>query len=128
MPVAKNFQITQVDLPILDKHGLPVKGAYLTSVDISGLVSSVQKRTVLPGNQLIALNCLVAIELKKQTDGMEGIDVSANYDEWRESAKGHGLNSRRFKECVDGLMKKDMVNLRNEVYRSVPKTQNSEVV
>jgi hypothetical protein len=121
MPVAKNFQITQVDLPILDKHGLPVKGAYLTSVDISGLVSSVQKRTVLPGNQLIALNCLVAIELKKQTDRMEGMDVSANYDEWRESAKGHGLNARRFKESVDGLTKKDMVSLRNEVYRSVPK-------
>jgi hypothetical protein len=121
MPAIKNFQITQVDLPILDKHGNPVKGAYLTSVDISGLVSNVQKRTVLPGNQLIALNCLVAIEAKKTTDGMEGIDVSANYDEWRESAKGHGLKPRRFKESVDALIKKDMVSLRNEVYRSVPK-------
>jgi hypothetical protein len=121
MPIPKNFQITQVDLPILDKHNLPVKGAYLTTVDISGLVSSVQKRTVLPGNQLIALNCLVAIEVKKQTDGMEGMDVSANYDEWRESAKSHGLNARRFKESVEGLTKKDMVHLRNEVYRTVPK-------
>ena len=121
MPAPKNFQITQVDLPILNKHGLPVKGAFLTSVDISGLVSSVQKRTVLPGNQLIALKCLVAIEAKKQTDGMDGIAVSANYDEWRESAKGHGLNPRRFKECVDSLVKKDMVSLRNEVYRTVPK-------
>jgi hypothetical protein len=126
MPAIKNFQITQVDLPILDKHGNPVKGAYLTSVDISGLVSSVQKRTVLPGNQLIALNCLVAIEAKKTTDGMEGIDVSANYDEWRESAKSHGLNPRRFKESVEGLTKKDMVSLRNEVYRSMPKTSKDE--
>jgi hypothetical protein len=122
MPPAKNFQITQVDLPIMDKHNLPVKGAYLTSVDISGLVSSVQKRTILPGNQLIALNCLVAIELKKQTDGMEGMDVSANYDEWRESAKGHGVNARRFKECVESLAKKDMVVYRNELYRTMPKT------
>jgi hypothetical protein len=122
MPAAKNFQITQVDLPILDKHGNAVKGAYLTSVDISGLVSSVQKRTILPGNQLIALNCLVAIEAKKQADGFEGMAVSANYDEWRESAKNHGLNARRFKESVDGLTKKDMVSLRNEVYRSVPKS------
>jgi phage/plasmid primase-like uncharacterized protein len=121
MPAAKNFQITQVDLPILDKHGNAVKGAYLTSVDISGLVSSVQKRTILPGNQLIALNCLVAIEAKKQADGLDGMAVSANYDEWRESAKNHGLNARRFKESVDGLTKKDMVSLRNEVYRSVPK-------
>jgi phage/plasmid primase-like uncharacterized protein len=122
MPPAKNFQITQVDLPILDKHNLPVKGAYLTSVDISGLVSSVQKRTILPGNQLIALNCLVAIELKKQTDGMDGMDVSANYDEWRESAKGHGVNARRFKESVDALSKKEMVVYRNELYRTMPKT------
>ena len=128
MPAAKNFQITQVDLPILDKHGNAVKGAYLTTVDISGLVSSVQKRTILPGNQLIALNCLVAIEAKKQADGLDGIAVSANYDEWRESAKGHGLNSRRFKECVDGLTKKDMVSLHNEVYRSIPKTKNSESI
>ncbi len=124
MPPAKNFQITQVDLPINDKHGLPVKGAYLTTVDISGLVGSIQKRTVLPGNQLIALNCLVAIELKKETDGHEGLNISANYDEWRESAKGHGLNARRFKESVEGLTKKEMVNQRGEVYRSVPKESN----
>ena len=128
MPAAKNFQITQVDLPIFDKHGNAVKGAYLTSVDISGLVSSVQKRTILPGNQLIALNCLVAIEAKKQADGLDGMAVSANYDEWRESAKGHGLNARRFKESVEGLAKKDMVSLRNELYRTVPKTPNSEPV
>lgn len=122
MPAAKNFQITQVDLPILDKHGNAVKGAYLTTVDISGLVSSVQKRTILPGNQLIALNCLVAIEAKKQADGLDGMAVSANYDEWRESAKNHGLNARRFKESVDGLTKKDMVSLRHELYRTVPKS------
>jgi hypothetical protein len=82
---------------------------------------------VLPANQLIALNCLVAIEVKKQTDGMEGMDVSANYDEWRESAKSHGLNPRRFKESVEGLTKKDMVHLRNDVYRTVPKVDNTEV-
>ena len=128
MPAAKNFQITQVDLPIPDKHGNAVKGAYLTSVDISGLVSSVQKRTILPGNQLIALNCLVAIEVKKQADGLDGMAVSANYDEWRESAKSHGLNSRRFKESVEGLTKKDMVNVRNDVYRTVPKAPNSEAI
>jgi len=128
MPAAKNFQITQVDLPILDKHGNAVRGAYLTSVDISGLVSSVQKRTILPGNQLIALNCLVAIEAKKKADGLDGIAVSANYDEWRESAKNHGLNARRFKESVEGLTKKDMVSLRHEMYRSVPKASNSDAV
>ena len=120
MPAAKNFQITQVDLPILDKHGNAVKGAYLTSVDISGLVSSIQKKKTIPGNQRIALNCLVAIEQHKRTEGMDGIEVSATYDEWRDSAKGHGLDYRRFKEASAALVKKDMVIERNEVFRTAP--------
>jgi phage/plasmid primase-like uncharacterized protein len=120
MPAAKNFQITQVDLPIFDKHGNAVKGAYLTSVDISGLVSNIQKKKSIPGNQRIALNCLVAIEQHKRTEGMDGMDVSATYDEWRDSAKGHGLDYRRFKEASAALVKKDMVSERNEVFRTVP--------
>jgi phage/plasmid primase-like uncharacterized protein len=120
MPAAKNFQITQVDLPILDKHGNAVKGAYLTSVDISGLVSSIQKKKTIPGNQRIALNCLVAIEQHKRTEGMDGMDVSATYDEWRDSAKGHGLDYRRFKEASAALVKKEMVIERNEVFRTAP--------
>lgn len=120
MPAAKNFQITQVDLPILDKHGNAVKGAYLTSVDISGLVSNIQKKKSIPGNQRIALNCLVAIEQHKRTEGLDGMDVSATYDEWRDSAKGHGLDYRRFKEASAALVKKDMVIERNEVFRTAP--------
>jgi len=120
MPAAKNFQITQVDLPIFDKHGNAVKGAYLTSVDISGLVSNIQKKKTIPGNQRIALNCLVAIEQHKRTAGMDGIDVSATYDEWRDSAKSHGLDYRRFKEASAALVKKDMVIERNEVFRTAP--------
>lgn len=120
MPAAKNFQITQVDLPILDKHGNAVKGAYLTSVDISGLVSNIQKKKTIPGNQRIALNCLVAIEQHKRTEGLDGMDVSATYDEWRDSAKGHGLDYRRFKEASAALVKKEMVIERNEVFRTAP--------
>lgn len=120
MPAAKNFQITQVDLPILDKHGNAVKGAYLTSVDISGLVSNIQKKKTIPGNQRIALNCLVAIEQHKRTEGLDGMDVSATYDEWRDSAKVHGLDYRRFKEASAALVKKEMVIERNEVFRTAP--------
>jgi phage/plasmid primase-like uncharacterized protein len=120
MPAAKNFQITQVDLPISDKHGNAVKGAYLTSVDISGLVSNIQKKKTIPGNQRIALNCLVAIEQHKRTEGLDGMDVSASYDEWRDSAKGHGLDYRRFKEASAALVKKEMVIERNEVFRTAP--------
>ena len=121
MPAPKNFQITQVDLPIQDKHGLPVKGAYLTAVDITGLMGNIQKRVILSGNQRIALNCLVAIEAKRATDGIEGFAAMVDYDEWRDSAKEHGLNARRFKECLDALTKKNMILENSGVYRTVPK-------
>ena len=132
MPAPKNFQITQVDLPIQDKHGLPVKGAYLTAVDITGLMGNIQKRVILSGNQRIALNCLVAIEAKRAADGVEGFAAMVDYDEWRESAKGHGLNPRRFKESMEALIKKSMVLENSEMYRTVPKctdfgTERTEV-
>ena len=128
MPAPKNFQITQVDLPIQDKHGLPVKGAYLTAVDITGLMGNIQKRVILSGNQRIALNCLVAIEAKRATDGIEGFAAMVDYDQWRESAKEHGLNSRRFKECIDALLKKSMVLENVGMYRTVPKQETNEAV
>lgn len=121
MPAPKNFQITQVDLPIFDKHSNPVRGAYLTAVDLNGLMDSIQKRTVLSGNQRLALNCLVAIEAKRASDGVAGFAAQVDYDEWRDSAKGHGMNARRFAESVKALVKKDMVLDRSGMYRSVPK-------
>ena len=121
MPAPKNFQITQVDLPIFDKHGNPVRGAYLTAVDLNGLMDSIQKRTVLSGNQRMALNCLVAIEAKRASDGVAGFAAQVDYDEWRDSAKGHGMNARRFAESIKALVKKDMVLDRSGMYRSVPK-------
>jgi hypothetical protein len=117
-----------VDLPIQDKNGAPVRGAYLTAVDITGLMGNIQKRTVLSGNQRIALNCLVAIEVKRASDGIEGFAAMVDYDQWRESAKGHGLNSRRFKECLDALTKKSMVLESAGLYRTVPKAPEKEVV
>jgi hypothetical protein len=121
MPAPKNFQITQVDLPILDKHGNPVRGAYLTAVDLNGLIDSIQKRTVLSGNQRLALNCLVAIEVKRASDGVQGFAAQVDYDEWRDSAKEHGMNARRFAESIKALVKKEMVLDRSGMYRSVPK-------
>jgi len=44
-----------------------------------------------------------------------------DYDEWRDSAKEHGLNARRFKECVEALVKKNMDLENAEMYRTVPK-------
>jgi len=44
-----------------------------------------------------------------------------DYDEWRDSAKSHGLNARRFKESMEALIKKNMVLENAEMYRTVPK-------
>ena len=118
MPVAKNFQITQVDLPILDKHNLPVKGAYLTSVDISGLVSSVQKKTYLSPNQKKVMECLVMLEVKRLQDQQPG---AVSHDEWRESAKEHGVANNRFWEVLKSMTTKGMVVEVNGGYKSVQK-------
>lgn len=117
MPAAKNFQITQIDLPILDKHNLAVKGAYLTSVDISGLVSQVQKKTYLSPNQKRVMECLVMLELKRATDQQTS---AVNYDEWRESAKEHNVKNNRFWEVVKSMIAKGMVVEADGGYRSHP--------
>jgi hypothetical protein len=117
MPAPKNFQITQVDLPIQDKHGLAVKGAYLTAVDISGLTSSIQKKTYLAGNQRKTLDCLVAIQMNHEKNGI--VDL-VTYDEWRESAKEHGIKSNRFREVVDSLVKKLLVLEDSRGFRTRP--------
>ena len=106
MPSPKNFQITQVDLPINNKNGMPVKGAYLTAVDISGLVSQVQKKTYLSPNQKQVMECLVMLEVSLfQNHQLRPV----GYDEWRDSAKEHGVKNNRFWEVVKSMISKEMV-------------------
>ena len=106
MPSPKNFQITQVDLPINNKNGMPVRGAYLTAVDISGLVSQVQKKTYLSPNQKQVMECLVMLEVSlHQNQQLRPV----GYDEWRDSAKEHGVKNNRFWEVVKSMISKEMV-------------------
>ena len=42
------------------------------------------------------------------------------YDEWRESAKEHGIKSNRFREVVDSLVKKSLVIEDSRGYRTRP--------
>ena len=122
MPAPKNFQITQVDLPILNKHNLPVKGAFLTAVDISGLVSQVQKKTYLSPNQKQVMECLVMLEVSlHQNHQLRPV----NYDEWRESAKEHGVKNNRFWEVVKSMIAKEMVLEVEGGYKSHPKPSES---
>jgi hypothetical protein len=106
MPSPKNFQITQVDLPINNKNGMPVRGAYLTAVDISGLVSQVQKKTYLSPNQKQVMECLVMLEVSLfQNHQLRPV----GYDEWRDCAKEHGVRNNRFWEVVKSMINKEMV-------------------
>jgi len=123
MPSPKNFQITQVDLPINNKNGMPVRGAYLTAVDISGLVSQVQKKTYLSPNQKQVMECLVMLEVSLfQNHQLRPV----GYDEWRDSAKEHGVKNNRFWEVVKSMISKDMVVEVDGGYKS-KNSQPSEV-
>lgn len=123
MPSPKNFQITQVDLPINNKNGMPVKGAYLTAVDISGLVSQVQKKTYLSPNQKQVMECLVMLEVSlHQNHQLRPVQ----YDEWRDSAKEHGVKNNRFWEVVKSMISKEMVIEVEGGYKS-KKSQLDEV-
>jgi len=123
MPSSKNFQITQVDLPINNKNGMPVKGAYLTAVDISGLVSQVQKKTYLSPNQKQVMECLVMLEVSlHQNQQLRPV----GYDEWRDSAKEHGVKNNRFWEVVKSMISKDLVVEVDGGYKS-RNSQPSEV-
>jgi putative DNA primase/helicase len=123
MPSPKNFQITQVDLPINNKNGMPVKGAYLTAVDISGLVSQVQKKTYLSPNQKQVMECLVMLEVSlHQNQQLRAV----GYDEWRDSAKEHGVRNNRFWEVVKSMINKEMVVEVDGGYKS-RNSQPSEV-
>jgi phage/plasmid primase-like uncharacterized protein len=123
MPSPKNFQITQVDLPINNKNGMPVKGAYLTAVDISGLVSQVQKKTYLSPNQKQVMECLVMLEVSlHQNHQLRPV----GYDEWRDSAKEHGVKNNRFWEVVKSMISKDLVVEVDGGYKS-KNSQPSEV-
>lgn len=123
MPSPKNFQITQVDLPINNKNGMPVKGAYLTAVDISGLVSQVQKKTYLSPNQKQVMECLVMLEVNLlQNHQLRPV----GYDEWRDCAKEHGVKNNRFWEVVKSMISKDMVVEVEGGYKS-KNSQPSEV-
>ena len=124
MPSPKNFQITQVDLPINNKNGMPVKGAYLTAVDISGLVSQVQKKTYLSPNQKQVMECLVMLEVSLfQNHQLRPV----GYDEWRDSAKEHGVKNNRFWEVVKSMISKDLVVEVDGGYKS-KNSQPSEVI
>jgi putative DNA primase/helicase len=125
LPSPKNFNITQVDLPLLDKHGEPVKGAYLKAVDISNLVkqaiSTSPPSRRLGGNQQTALQALARLVASKSEDEDGGSLVSVHL--WQDST---GLKPNRFSEAKDSLVKHGYVIDLGEQDRLHPKSSESE--
>lgn len=124
MPQAKSFGITQVDLPISDKNGDPVKGAYLTAVDLSGLMGKVQKKRKLTTSQR---QCLEAITLLQKSMLDAGNTEPVTDDEWRKSARTHGCTDQNIKRVFDWLVKNGMVQEVQDGFRvEVDTSQNSQ--
>ena len=124
MPRPKSFGITQVDLPISDKHGEPVKGAYLTAVDLSGFMEKVQKKRRLSTAQR---QCLESITLLQKSMLDDGNTEPVTDAEWRKSARTHGCTDQNIKRIFDWLAKNGMVQEVQDGYRvEVATSQNSQ--
>lgn len=124
MPQPMSFGITQVDLPINDKNGDPVKGAYLTAVDLSGFMEKVQKKRKLTTSQRL---CLEAITLLQKSMLDAGNTEPVTDDEWRKSARTHGCTDQNIKRVIDWLVKNDMVQEVQDGFRvDVDTSQTSQ--
>lgn len=118
MPPPKAFRIAQVDLPINDKNGDPVKGAFLTCVDISGLMDKIKgnQRTKLTTSQRI---CIEALTMFEEAMKDNESDRPVTDDEWRKASRNHGLTGKNIKRVFDWLIEKGMVSEIDGGYRTV---------
>jgi putative DNA primase/helicase len=123
LPPALNFNLTQVDLPIFDRHGEAVKGAYLQTVDISGLVKQANEKHVFLGKHQNALLKLIteieASNIKKIEAG--DFPVIADWDTLREMARtSKDIERNRFSEAIGALCEKNLITKDSEgVFRIV---------
>ena len=113
LPVSMSFGITQVNLPINDKHGEPVKGAYLTAVDISGFMKQARSRKSMGKNHS---QCLEALKLLCDAKSAAGDASPVGHPEWIESATSHGCTDRNKKRIFEWLVKNGFVSESDEGY------------
>jgi hypothetical protein len=104
MPPPKSFGISQVDLPMLDKHGEPVKGAFLTSVDISGFIAKAQSKQRMTTPRRLCLEAIKLIQESRKDDESPITD-----DEWRKSARNHGCTDQNIKRVFEWLVEMKFV-------------------
>lgn len=125
IPADKSFNLQQVDLPLLDRHGEPVKGAHLTTVDISGLLKNACEGDKVPlgKNQAVALRVLAAMEESGKTWG--GTNGFPSNDDWRDACGEEGIDRRRYKEAIEALIGKGRVEAYGDAFRIVRKRPES---
>lgn len=132
MPPALNFNLTQVDLPIFDKHGEAVKGAFLQTVDISGLVKQANEKHVFLGkNQNTLLKILTEIEASNTARVESGdFPVVADWDTLRDMARSKEIERNRFSESIGALLEKGLVQKDHNgvfsIVRNRPKASDSD--
>lgn len=107
MPPPKSFGITQVELPVNDKNGDPVQGAYLTAVDMSEFLKNARAKAKLNDKQELCLKALIA--LQKKTKDASGEYAPISDEDWRDSAKGMGFHWSNIKRVFDQLVEKKIV-------------------
>ena len=124
MPASKAFAITQIPLPLMDKNGAPVMGAFLQCVDISGLMEKIQSKKPLTTSQRLCLESLALLQKSMEEDG----DLSmVTDDEWRKSARGHGCTDANIKRVFEWLVKNDMVFEKDDCYSVVKNTSHNSL-
>lgn len=108
VPADKSFSIAQIGLGVTGRDG-EIKGAYLESVDINGLINQVsEKRETLTKNQrkaMVALECLI---FSRERDAIES---PITIDDWRDAAHEQGLDRSRFREARNALEAKKVVRV-----------------
>jgi phage/plasmid primase-like uncharacterized protein len=117
MPASKAFAITQVPLPLLDKNGDPVQGAFLQAVDISGLMAKIGKKAdPLSANQRSGLTILAALQLHYDNEIERGNDdiAKVDTDQWKAACDEKGINRQRFHDLKNALEEKGYV----EIYKN----------
>lgn len=106
----KFFHIATVDLPVNDKHGRPVQGAYLAPLQASEISTSPPPRKAFLGkNEQRALRVL--IEMEKADRLWLGTGGQPTSDEWRGQSIAAGIERNRFAEARKSLLEKGLVKL-----------------
>jgi phage/plasmid primase-like uncharacterized protein len=108
LPKPLTFGLTQIDLPIYDRHAQPIKGAYLTNqtADINQFIEqAAEKAGFLGKNQQKALNLLTSLIFKRKKDDDRDYVLLG---EWKESCM-KSMDRNQFWKARKALEEKSIV-------------------